>query len=342
MTTRSSRIVHRRTNWPTMDPSSSLTSSQFSVDTYESYIWRRQAIIPRPLGRSNGLKWGLPPDSTTTWPSIRPTGIRFSNHWRMPTKHKCIVRRERRRLVSYCLVTCRFLHCLICHCRYRPICGHHQSPLISRALYAKTRNAPNKYQLIIGEHSSALETRLWQVGLRNSNVPTGTYVFVHRPLEQLTTAACVAEEPCSKLLFLLKDVRPFRIVSTIADNISIDELGIHYPMSIGRITRTVEETDVTDETDKTSLPKEMCKRSLTGQSTNDGSDESECPPEMIIQHILTSKTFDMSSVGAGTSHAATQSKLAITSYMTLFLDVGLAHIVYCSHQRNKRRRYWIK
>lgn len=80
--------AHRRTYWPKMDLSASLSSLQPSLDTYRSCTCRQPLIIP-----DKGSGGTVSQDECRTSPTSSTVSV------------------------SCCLFLCRFLRCRICQCR---------------------------------------------------------------------------------------------------------------------------------------------------------------------------------------------------------------------------------
>lgn len=159
--------------WPIMDPSSSLSSSELSVDTYRSKIWRLPPIVPIPMVRCNSLKGWLSLGSAILCPNIRPFGISLFSHWRMLMTSKCIFLREWHRSVS-CVVSStagfyRVGSAIVDTNRYF---NTTRTSFILWPLFVKSRWPTNTYQLHIAKCPCVLQALLWQIGSRHPNFPT--------------------------------------------------------------------------------------------------------------------------------------------------------------------------
>lgn len=165
-----------------MGLSLSLSSSQQSVDTYESDRWTWPPIIPKPVFRCNGLTRPMSPGSAVMWPNIRLIGISSFNHGYMTTTHKCIVRLEWHHLASCCLVPRRIRPWPIHHRRCRPICRHRLNPAhFSSAFYEnlpRSKNLPTEHWKTLKRIVSAtLKSRL---SLPQRSYQANTYFSIAR------------------------------------------------------------------------------------------------------------------------------------------------------------------
>lgn len=123
------------------------------------------------------------------------------------------------------------------------------------------------------ENAQARYERYFEKSIRVSpRLLPGQYVFLDRPPEQRTPAACFENELRSKLVS--KTVQRFWIVSTTPDTVTVGEDGIHNSVSLNRVTRAPAEIAATDETTK--LPsRKMRETPPTRLSGNDGTEEEE-------------------------------------------------------------------
>lgn len=130
-----------------------------------------------------------------------------------------------------------------------------------------------------------LQALLLQVGLRHLKFLQDQCLLFDRSSKQLTPSAPLHHETRSKLQS--KTVRPFHIMCSTPDTVTIDEDGLHNTSQTYHVTGTADETDAKNRTNKRHTHKNMREPSPARLSRNEETNEAEYPFEKIIRHIRT-------------------------------------------------------